>query len=443
LCQCKLRKNENIQQFFEEEKEMKKYSQVIGLYFYFLLTQISFAEMQWVPTTPLSRPRTNPGVTVGTDGLIYAVGGVDQGYGSEHATNTAERFDENTKTWTSIASMNEKRHGTGAATDYHGYIYAVGGHYLGDTGNVVLSSVERYNPLSNSWSLLPQEFNMNNPRSHHGIAILPDDSIFVFGGFNLEGSQGDNILSSVEKRDPVTGIWSFVSPMNEARSNVAYAVDQQNRIYAIGGQTKYTYLDTVERYDPGLDIWEYVASLPDTLSQPTTFTLNNEIYAVGGWNGSYTSACYIYSPDANNWRPGPSMYEEMGLARAAVGFSGTPYLIGGEGPAIEARDRVAMLVPEPNPIQEILGFIEKSVADGTLVPVKDGKAGHGQLGALTNMIETAGNLIDANDPNVCGQLHAALGKTDGNEPPPDFVTGPAAPQLAVMIEELMDSLGCE
>ena len=104
-------------------------------------------------------------------------------------------------------------------------------------------------------------------------------------------------------------------------------------------------------------------------------------------------------------------------------------------------------IHEPDPIQEILGFIEQSVADGTLVPVKEGKAGRGQLGALINMIEAAGNLIDANDPNlladICGQLHAALGKTDGQDPPPDFVTGPAAPQLAAMIEEFMDSLGCE
>jgi hypothetical protein len=107
----------------------------------------------------------------------------------------------------------------------------------------------------------------------------------------------------------------------------------------------------------------------------------------------------------------------------------------------------AEIVTEPDPIQEILDFIEKSVADGTLVPVKPGPAGKGQLGALINMIETAGNLIDSNDPNllsdICGQLHAALGKTDGQSPPPDFVTGPAAPQLAAMIEELMNSLGCE
>jgi hypothetical protein len=107
----------------------------------------------------------------------------------------------------------------------------------------------------------------------------------------------------------------------------------------------------------------------------------------------------------------------------------------------------APIVPEPDPIQEILVFIEKSVADGTLVPVKPGKSGEGQLGALINMIEAAGNLIDANDPNsladICGQLHAALGKTDGQAQPPDFVTGQATAELAQKIEDLMISLGCK
>jgi len=99
------------------------------------------------------------------------------------------------------------------------------------------------------------------------------------------------------------------------------------------------------------------------------------------------------------------------------------------------------------PIEEILDFIDKSVDNGTLIPVKDGKPGQGQLGALINMIQAAGNLIDAELlTETCWQLQDALEKTDGLSPPesaPDFVTGPAAPELAGMIEALMENLGCE
>lgn len=159
--------------------------------------------------------------------------------------------------------------------------------------------------------------------------------------------------------------------------------------------------------------------------------------------GSYADASgthgFLY--DGSSWTtldvPGVSYTVAMGIDGSnIVGF----YADGGWHGFIHT-------IPQHDPIQEILEFIEKSVADGTLVPVKPGKPGEGQLGALTNMIETAGNLIEANDPNllsdVCGQLHAALGKTDGQDPPPDFVTGEATAELAQRIEDLMVSLGCE
>ena len=101
---------------------------------------------------------------------------------------------------------------------------------------------------------------------------------------------------------------------------------------------------------------------------------------------------------------------------------------------------------EPEPIETILDFIEESVADETLAPVKAGKPGQGQLGALINMIEAAGNLIEADLPvDACIQLHDAFEKTDGLSPPesaPDFVAGEAAAELASMIEDLMAELGC-
>ena len=104
-------------------------------------------------------------------------------------------------------------------------------------------------------------------------------------------------------------------------------------------------------------------------------------------------------------------------------------------------------IPEPaDLIEEILDFIEDSVDEGALVPVMPGKPGQGQLGALINMIEAAGNLIDAElILDACWQLQDALAKTDGLEPPesaPDFVAGEAAEELASKIQELMTSLGC-
>jgi len=98
-----------------------------------------------------------------------------------------------------------------------------------------------------------------------------------------------------------------------------------------------------------------------------------------------------------------------------------------------------------DPTEVIIDFIIDSVEDGTLKPVKPGKPGEGQLNALISMLWTAHDLIDAElIEEACRQLSAALAKTDGLGPPaPDFVTGPAAEELAEMIQELMAELGCE
>ena len=95
-------------------------------------------------------------------------------------------------------------------------------------------------------------------------------------------------------------------------------------------------------------------------------------------------------------------------------------------------------------IADILDFFDESVADGNLVGDGPGNSAENRLNALRNMIEAEGNLIDAElIEDACWQLQDAYNRTDGESPPPDFVTGDAAAELAGMIEELMESLGCE
>jgi hypothetical protein len=100
-----------------------------------------------------------------------------------------------------------------------------------------------------------------------------------------------------------------------------------------------------------------------------------------------------------------------------------------------------------DPIEQIVDFIEDSIANGRLITIKEGKAGEGQLNALIGMILTAGDLIKAEDVlSACEQLSAAMAKTDGlypSESAPDFVAGPAASELADMIFALMQDLGCQ
>jgi hypothetical protein len=94
-------------------------------------------------------------------------------------------------------------------------------------------------------------------------------------------------------------------------------------------------------------------------------------------------------------------------------------------------------------IQEILDFFDEAVAKGELKGSGPGRSAEERLKALRNMLDEAKALIQQGGiKEACGQLRQAYLRTDGEPRPPDFVEGPAAGELAQMILDLMDDLGC-
>lgn len=102
---------------------------------------------------------------------------------------------------------------------------------------------------------------------------------------------------------------------------------------------------------------------------------------------------------------------------------------------------------EPNPAEraaELLNDFDAWVADGDLVGEgKTAGAGAGKLGALRNMLLEAKTYLEAGQHELaCDLLRSALGKTDGDPNPPDFVSGAAAASLAAAIQSLIVEMGC-
>lgn len=99
---------------------------------------------------------------------------------------------------------------------------------------------------------------------------------------------------------------------------------------------------------------------------------------------------------------------------------------------------------EVEDITTILEFFDTSVDGGTLFGVGPGRSALGRQGALLNMLESAGALVDADlIDDACVQLLDAQNRTDGLFPPPDFVAGSAAPELAELIDDYRFSLTCD
>ena len=98
-------------------------------------------------------------------------------------------------------------------------------------------------------------------------------------------------------------------------------------------------------------------------------------------------------------------------------------------------------VPPEQQMETILLFFDTSVADGTLQGDGPGRSAGNRLRALRNMLEAAGDLMrDGDMLGAYRQLFDAYQKTDGHQKPPDFVAGPAAAELARLIQTMMDSL---
>ena len=121
-------------------------------------------------------------------------------------------------------------------------------------------------------------------------------------------------------------------------------------------------------------------------------------------------------------------------------FSSTLPVAGTEGTLFGGTGVWSEPPVEPT-VAAVLTFFGAAVADGTLVGNGPGNSADGRKGALRNQIEAAGDLIsEGYMDEACEQLMNAYLRCDGLPTPPEFVAGDAAPTLAGMILDLIESV---
>jgi len=306
------------------------------------------ASIDWGDGTT-TQPDVTPGTVLATAGGGFAVTGAhtytgagtfplkvevtDAGGSQAQAVGTLAPFNAS-----SVLPMITARNGFAAATGSDGRIYALGGY--NNFGNT-LSSVERYDPATNLWTALAP---MNTGRSNFGAATGPDGSIYAFGGFAGDGTA----LSSVERYDPVKNTWSPVANMKFARGGLAAVTGSDGRIYAIGGHDfgnpNADLPLRVERYDPVANTWSSVANTNFAhVDFAAARDSDGRIYAIGasGFNERYDPATDTWSSVANMNVP------RSGLA-AATGADGHIYALGGQNSAGQFLSSVEGYDPATN-----------------------------------------------------------------------------------------------
>jgi N-acetylneuraminic acid mutarotase len=239
------------------------------------------------------------------EGIIYAIGGCEVEPGVDRDISTVEAYDPAKDTWTRKADMPTAR-ALSAIAVVDGIIYVIGGafddNYLDGVNVDILSTVEAYDPATDTWT---RKADMPTARYRFDACVI-DGQIYVSGGATTwgEGTGNWTGVSNVEVYNPITDTWTQVSSMPRTwHSHTASGID--GMMYIIGGldheslkqfkEGKITEDEMVETlrviyvYDPATDTWATSADrLPTPRSCLTAVVVDGKIYAIGGMQDDAT-----------------------------------------------------------------------------------------------------------------------------------------------------------
>jgi YVTN family beta-propeller protein len=180
----------------------------------------------------------------------------------------------------------------------------------------------------------------------------------------------------------------------------------------------------------------YVANGPSSVSVIDTAT-NTVTATVGVGDGPFGVAvtpdgARVYVP---NWVSG-----DVSVIDTATNTVTTTVPV---GPRAMAFGQFIGPLPAVVTIAAVIALFDQAVADGTLVGQGPGNSAPGRLKALGNKLRAASDLLARGDiAAACGRLQDVANRTDDAFPPPDFVQGPAAPDLLDAVTALREQLGC-
>ena len=148
------------------------------------------------------------------------------------------------------AQLNTARYAHTATVLEDGTVLVAGG--IG-VGGVRLRSAERYDPVRNLWTALPE---MREARSAHASTLLADGRVLVTGGVGEpQPGRGPVELASAELFDPVTATWREAAPMHGPRALHAAVLLGGGRVLVAGTPGVAATRTAAEIYDPAANAW--------------------------------------------------------------------------------------------------------------------------------------------------------------------------------------------
>lgn len=177
----------------------------------------------WEDRAPLPRPRGASGTAV-LDDRIYVFGGL-----AEASVADCSVYDPATDTWSTLPSMPTPRDHLGAAAA-RGRLYAVGGRRQGIFA--VLDTVEVYDPAAQRWATAAAM-----PTGRGGLAVAALGGLVYAIGGEGNANRPDGVFAAVERYDPTTDTWAILPPLPVPRHGMG-AAGVGNAIFVPGGAVR-------------------------------------------------------------------------------------------------------------------------------------------------------------------------------------------------------------
>ena len=278
---------------YQQQGSCKTLNAICVLVGLLVLVAITWAQGNgWTTKAEMPTARHSLSTSV-VDGMIYAIGGVDDG-----VLRQVEAYNPAIDIWTAMADLPEERQDLSTSV-VNGKIYAIGGT-AGRSGASRLSAVEAYDPATDTWIA---KADMPTARSHISTSVV-NGIIYAIGG-TASTSHPFTELSTVEAYAPATDTWTAIVDMPTARNSLSTSV-VGDRIYAIGGSQAGKGISVVEVFDPATDTWTAMADMPTAREAVSTGAMNGKIYAIGGreYAGAPSgplSIVEVYDPATDTW----------------------------------------------------------------------------------------------------------------------------------------------
>lgn len=252
----------------------------------------------WIKKADFTGLKRERAVAFAINGVGYIGTGVDT---AETVLKDLWRYNNATDSWTQMADIpgSERRNAVGFSIGDYGYITTgINTANATDIGATKLNDNWRYDPSSNSWSVMSPFPGNNGAGMYFGACFVLDDEAFVVGGKHGP----NNYTPNMYMYNPAQDLWYLAAdfPGGVRYQLSALAVDGKGFVGL--GTDQDLYRKDWWEYKRTTNTWAQRADLPASArASAVTFTIKDRGYVCMGTNGGMLGDLWEYNPFDNSW----------------------------------------------------------------------------------------------------------------------------------------------